>query len=35
VEDVFQLVSGLNSARLVTVAVAEQERSCDYLCTVY
>jgi hypothetical protein len=34
-EDVFQLVSGLNSARLVIVAVAEQERSCDNLWTVY
>jgi hypothetical protein len=34
-EDILQLVSELSSARLAIVAVAEKERSCDYLCTVY
>lgn len=34
-EDVLQFVSEQNSARLVTVAEAEQERSCDYLRAVY
>jgi len=34
-EDILQLVSELSSARLAIVTVAKQERSCDYLCTVY
>ena len=34
-EDVFLLVSELNSGRLVIVAVVEQELLCDYLCAVY